>query len=217
MNSNSSNSGMYLIFRTQRYQLGWKKHSGYAQLCGLWTACATSPFATWAGALTNTPFGASPFLTTNLSFIMETGDKERSLWRRPLVVTTFQSPSVFMSSGSSDAASWSPRLASLLVSLPETDESDSSSEFSFKPNKLSVNVWMRVKIKWIGVFLCGLGRLFRRGICVLLSQKSSSLLPPIEWGTLFLCLLRLGLPTFQWERKTVSNPDRYREITTFSS
>ena len=151
---------------------------------------------------------------------METGDKERSLWRRPLVVTTFQSPSVFMSSGSSDAASWSPRLASLLVSLPETDESDSSSEFSFKLNKLSVNVWMRVKIKWIGVFLFGLGsfpRLFRRGICVLLSQKSSPLLPPIEWGTPFLCLLRLGLPTFQWERKAVSNPDRYREITAFSS
>ena len=83
-----------------------------------------------------------------------------------------------------------------------------------------VNVWMRVEIKWIGVFLFGLGsfpRLFQRVICVLLSQKSSSLLPPIEWGAPFLCLLRLGLPTFQWERKTVSNPDRYREIATFSS
>ena len=76
-------------------------------------------------------------LTTNLCFIMGTGDKERSLLRRPLAVTTFQSPSVFMSSGSSDTASWSPRLASLLVSLPD---SDSTSEFSFKPNK-SMSGW----------------------------------------------------------------------------
>ena len=68
------------------------------------------------------------------------GDKERSLRRRPLE-TTFQCPSASISSWFSDTASWSPLLAFLLVSLPESDSSsDSFSEFSLKPNK-SLSGW----------------------------------------------------------------------------